>query len=62
VRGYQAIFVPLAALSSPGYSPVGGQPAVYFSLSHKHSTFAVFSVRVSPGDTWRFPDYLARPS
>jgi hypothetical protein len=35
VRGYQAIFVPLAAVRSPGYSPLDGQPAVYFSLSHK---------------------------
>jgi hypothetical protein len=35
VRGYQAIFVPLAAVKSPGYSPLDGQPAVYFSLSHK---------------------------
>jgi len=35
VRGDQAIFVPLAAPSSPCYSPMGGQPAVYFSLSHK---------------------------
>jgi hypothetical protein len=33
VRGYQAIFVPLAALSSPGYSPVGGQPAVYLYIA-----------------------------
>jgi hypothetical protein len=33
VRGYQAIFVPLAALSSPGYSPVGGQPAVYLYVA-----------------------------
>ena len=35
VRGYQAIFVPLAALSSPSYGPMDGQPTVYFSLSHK---------------------------
>jgi hypothetical protein len=33
VRGYQAIFVPLAALSSPGYSPMGGQPAVYLYIT-----------------------------
>jgi len=33
VRGYQAIFVPLAALSSPGYSPVGGPPAVYLYIA-----------------------------
>ena len=32
-RGYQAIVVPLAALSSPGYSPVGGQPAVYLYIA-----------------------------
>jgi hypothetical protein len=32
-RGYRAIFVPLAALSSPGYSPVGGQPAVYLYIA-----------------------------
>jgi hypothetical protein len=31
-RGYQAIFVASATLGSPGYD---GQPAVYFSLSHK---------------------------
>jgi hypothetical protein len=33
VRGYQAIFVPLAALSNPGYSPMGGQPAVYLYVT-----------------------------
>jgi hypothetical protein len=33
VRGYQAIFVLLAALSSPGYSPMGGQPAVYLYIT-----------------------------
>ena len=33
MRGYQAIFVPLAALSSPGYSPMGGQPAVYLYIT-----------------------------
>jgi len=31
--GYQAIFVPLAALTSPGYSPMGGQPAVYLYIA-----------------------------
>ena len=31
--GYQAIFVPLAAVSSPGYSPVDGQPAVYLYIA-----------------------------
>jgi hypothetical protein len=34
-RGYQAMFMPLAALSSPGSEPMDGQPAVYLSLSHK---------------------------
>jgi hypothetical protein len=34
-RGYQAIFVPLAALSSPATGLMDGQPAVYFSLSRK---------------------------
>jgi hypothetical protein len=29
-RGYQAIFVPSAALGSPGYD---GQPAVYFYIA-----------------------------
>jgi hypothetical protein len=33
VRGYQAIFVPLAALSSPGYGPLDGQPAVYLYIA-----------------------------
>jgi hypothetical protein len=33
-RGYQAILVPLAAVSTPGYGPTDGQPAEYFSLSH----------------------------
>jgi hypothetical protein len=33
VRGYQAIFVPLAAVRSPGYSPLDGQPAVYLSVA-----------------------------
>jgi hypothetical protein len=32
-RGYQALFVPLAALSSPGYSPMEGQPAVYLCIA-----------------------------
>jgi uncharacterized protein (TIGR03083 family) len=30
-RGYQALFVPLAALSGPGYSPMDGKPAVYIA-------------------------------
>jgi hypothetical protein len=34
-RGYQAILVPLAAVSTAGYDPMDGQPAEYFSLSHK---------------------------
>jgi hypothetical protein len=32
-RGYQAIFVPLATLTSPGYSPMGGQLAVYLYIA-----------------------------
>src|SRR5439155_3719170 len=32
-RGYQALFVPLAALSSPGYSPMDGQPAVCLCIA-----------------------------
>jgi hypothetical protein len=32
-RGYQAIFVSLAALSSPSYSPIDGQPAVYVYIA-----------------------------
>ena len=32
-RGYQAIFVPSAALSSPGYDPLDGQPAVYLYIT-----------------------------
>ena len=31
VRGYQAIFVPLAAVRSLGYSPLDGQPAIWGS-------------------------------
>jgi hypothetical protein len=33
VRGYQAIFVPLAAVRSPGYSPLDGQPTVYLYIA-----------------------------
>jgi hypothetical protein len=33
VRGYQAIFVPLAAVRSLGYSPLDGQPAVYLYIA-----------------------------
>ena len=33
VRGYQAIFVPLAAVRSLGYSPPDGQPAVYLYIA-----------------------------
>ena len=29
-RGYQGIFVPLAALSSPGFGPMDGQPSRIF--------------------------------
>jgi hypothetical protein len=32
-RGYQAIFVSLADLSSPGYGPIDGQPAVYVYIA-----------------------------
>jgi hypothetical protein len=32
-RGYQAIFVPLAALTSPDYSPMDSQPAVYLYIA-----------------------------
>jgi hypothetical protein len=32
-RGYQAIFVPFAALSSPGYGPMDGQPIVYLYIA-----------------------------
>jgi len=28
-RGYQAIFLPLAALSSPGHGPIDGWPSVH---------------------------------
>jgi hypothetical protein len=33
VRGYQAIFVPLAAVRSLGHSPLDGQPAVYLYIA-----------------------------
>ena len=33
MRGYQAIFVPLAAVRSPGYSPLDSQPAVYLYIA-----------------------------
>jgi hypothetical protein len=32
-RGYQETFVPPAALTSPGYGPIGGQPAVYLYIA-----------------------------
>jgi hypothetical protein len=49
VRGYQAIFVPLAALSSPGYSPVGGQPAVYAALEANCPLMPLTACAVIPG-------------
>jgi hypothetical protein len=32
-RGYQAILVPLAAVSTPGYGPTDGQPAEYLYIA-----------------------------
>jgi len=52
-RGYQAIFVPLAALISPGYSSMGGQPAVYLYIAALEANARSCRRQGLPGLPWR---------
>jgi hypothetical protein len=57
VRGYQAIFVPLAAVRSPGYSPLDGQPTVYLYIAALE--VIVLNCRESRGYLWSWRLILA---
>jgi hypothetical protein len=58
VRGYQAIFVPLAAVRSPGYSPLDGQPAVYLSVAALE-VIVLNCRRPGAGSAWTGPGVSA---